>query len=150
MLIVNMPPHCWKVGTALALVILLSGCSNRDMNSDRNVTIFKLRVLGEITTALVQDGVNLRQIHSVQELLAAAHASKRVTEYDYIQKYYETDYWRRAFRWAISTNQEGETVVQITSDGKNGIPEDGKGDDLYIEILFKSNGDSEMRLNKER
>jgi hypothetical protein len=61
----------------------------------------------------------------------------------------EKDYWAREFKWEVQRKDE-ELLVKITSAGKNGVWENGGGDDLFVEIRVVRDGQPIVTLNREK
>jgi hypothetical protein len=59
---------------------------------------------------------------------------------------FKADYWGRPFRFCRAV-EEARVRIRILSDGRNGIPENGQGDDLYVEILLET-GKASLELRK--
>ena len=43
------------------------------------------------------------------------------------------DYWHREYAWQATLEKE-QTVVRILSRGRNGVDENGEGDDFFVQI----------------
>ena len=58
------------------------------------------------------------------------------------------DYWGNKYKWESSLLADKSRVVRITSMGRNGIDENGSGDDLRIEITIAANGQVRSSFNR--
>ena len=124
-------PHVCR---ALVLLVVATGggCAvDREPKSDR--TENELRELRSIVVALHEDGRDLQSLRRLPEMLAVAARLGYLPQTQYTDKDFENDGWGRPYRWRLS-NSGDETCTRILSDGRNGKPEDGEGDDLYLQI----------------
>jgi hypothetical protein len=93
-------------------------------------TKFRLRKLGSACANLtVQD---VQAISSLRDLLDAAVSKGRLQGK---AADFETDGWNKQMRYVIA-NDDRCTKLQIVSSGPNGIFEQGRGDDLFVEIKY--------------
>ncbi len=101
--------------------------------SKKYETYQKLKVIKNCIAVCSKLGHDPSRFRSVSELLHLAQENKVLNEDSYLEKTYELDAWGHPFRWLV---YEGETgwCIRICSDGANGIPEDGLGDDISIVV----------------
>jgi hypothetical protein len=130
----------WSV--VLCLLPAAAGCKvyDADVDMEGTKTLNRLHTLGLAVEACARKGVEFKVIESEIEFLSVAAKCECFEA----EKELETDAWGRPFRWRVTS--EGDiTKVRILSDGRNGICEDGGGDDLYVEVTLVKNGVSTLR-----
>jgi hypothetical protein len=49
------------------------------------------------------------------------------------------DYWGRKYHWLVK-KEPNETTIRILSAGRNGVFENGDGDDIFFEIVIPNKG----------
>jgi hypothetical protein len=59
--------------------------------------------------------------------------------------YIRFDGWGRPFEWKVS-KVDGKTVIRVNSKGPDGISQNGKGDDFFLEIRIGNDGRIETTL----
>jgi hypothetical protein len=60
-----------------------------------------------------------------------------------------SDAWGRPYHWQVSVH-DATKIIKITSDGKDGISQDGGGDDLFIEVDIPRQGPITIRQNRPK
>jgi hypothetical protein len=120
--------------TLMVGLMLLSGCSKHsDTNQAEAETYAGLEAWGQTISVLSEMGINLSQYKTTEEVLSK-WKNTGVIEQDYLHRM-EADYWSQPFDW--STRTEGESfIVRVASWGRNGINENGRGDDLYVDVVI--------------
>jgi hypothetical protein len=78
---------------------------------------------------------------------AADHLKSRMVINDYEHSQLIADGWGRPFRWKV-LHQGTDKVITITSDGDDGVSQDGSGDDLFIEATVPRTGPIKLRQNR--
>ena len=51
------------------------------------------------------------------------------------------DYWGRPFQWLVKT-QGADAVIRVGFKGRDGVSQEGEGDDLYMDFFIKVDGTS--------
>lgn len=127
------------------VVIVATGCITRGPDYDTGKTFSDLRSLADMVVALFRNNLNLTNCQSVEDMLAAAQEARIIGKADAEYEWHKKDQWCKPFRWE-ARHQSGETIVRILSDGRDGITQDGKGDDLVVEIRSRAGGDPEISI----
>jgi hypothetical protein len=85
------------------------------------------------------------ELHSLEEFLSSANKAGCIdTErLQYAEPNIDCrgkkDFWGRLFRW--ETRHEGsDLIIRVISDGADGIPQKGGGDDLYVQVVIPAQG----------
>lgn len=118
------------VGVAL-LLVPAGGCASRLDPSRSGDTKNNLCALGKLVEELDARGIDVSHCDSVKDIIRLGKENKLVQGNDYIEEYHEQDGWKRPLR--VKNNG---TIVTIISDGPNGVPEDGRGDDLSVAVTL--------------
>src|SRR5579883_867608 len=108
--------------------------------SRKSETCYRLRILRECLVECHKRGHDLKKLRSVSELLWAAQEEELILRDTYLEKTYEGDAWHRPFRWSVFRGV-GYADIWICSDGANGIPEGGLGDDIYVRVRVTDSGE---------
>jgi len=125
----------WIIALIVSCAAMVShvGCTRLDSDMPSVKTRYRLNIIGEVVQECVKRGINMQKIKSLADLLSVANENGLIPECQYLNREYERDFWDRPFRFIIKT-QGIQTLIRIMSDGPDGISQDGKGDDLFIEI----------------
>jgi hypothetical protein len=119
----------------LCILVWIVGCSSSrdlDKNDAEAQTRFDLWLWGETLTTLVKAGENIEQFKSCEEVLSKYKEGDLLTPYE--RTHMKNDYWGKPFNWSIIRKPDKYFIITIISAGRNGVFENGKGDDLYMEI----------------
>jgi hypothetical protein len=76
-----------------------------------------------------------------------SEASKLANEYEH--SLLRADGWGRRYHWQVF-DRDGAKIIKITSDGEDGISQQGGGDDLYIEVTIPSQGPVATKQNTHK
>jgi hypothetical protein len=125
--------------------LIVAGCVVRvsDRNQANGETTAALKRWGETIMVLHEMGTDLEKYASTAEILAEWEASGVFDTTDLGP--FKHDYWGNPYRWE-TRRENGEIVIRIGSNGRNGIWENGEGDDLYLEISIPTNGKPKTHL----
>lgn len=124
---------CRSIRLPVLLVCLSAiGCKADGINP-HDTTLYKLMLLGEVAKQFSENEVDCHQFTSLAEYLAEARKANFITEEDYERGYYERDGWGRPFRYETRSAGKKQLIL-VKSHGDNGVWENGKGDDLSIQI----------------
>lgn len=124
----------------LALIAALesTGCEKRsDQYQTEGRTWSNLELWGEYIKSTHEAGINLETRESPKAAADYLKSIKATSDYEY--SLLVADAWGRPFHWKVFV-RDGATVIKIISDGKDGISQDGGGDDLFIEVFIPKNG----------
>jgi len=137
--------HCFF----LASLLCLGGC--RFGVSDENVgeatTDASLRLWGEMILSAYEGGFNCETCSSAADALSWLKENGIAPQsYD---KYLKRDYWGHAYRWKSKKGSD-EINVFVISDGRNGLFEDGEGDDLWVKVRLPLLGRPHMQINRNK
>lgn len=130
--------------TGFFLTFNLFGCKDR-RGSDptpTNFTRYRLAFLGRIAKNLSQE--ELLKIESVDLLLAKAEKRGLIGS-PYTEPWDRDAFENKKFKWEIK--KEESASIRILSAGPNGIFEDGRGDDFYLELTFSPQNKVQTRLH---
>jgi hypothetical protein len=138
------------VGCLLS-VLTLNGCIYRtDEGFLNSLTARQLQVFGRVLERYHNQGNDIRALKSLDQFLTTAKDKGCLTQDDFTPlgpdpgDGWTTDFWGRKLRWQITTNRS-DTILRILSDGADGVPQEGQGDDIYLEAVVSS-GHLDMRL----
>lgn len=137
-----------KTVIAATIVLLQVGCQRQ---SDRNQSVAQTRYSLGLWKDYVEDCAKANI-----DLFESRNASKAVNRLkelkivnDYEAGLLEHDYWGRPFQW--EKRVEGDRrIIRITSFGRNGIDELGKGDDISVEIFIASDNSVSAKFRPPR
>ncbi len=110
-------------------------------NRDQNRTFENLQSLGTDIMRLYLESdpmekEHIRHVRTMDELASHLKAQNPSVEVEN----HLSDWWGRPFK--LDSRAEGpRTTIRITSSGRNGVFEDGQGDDLYLEIILDSDSE---------
>jgi hypothetical protein len=135
------PRWCW-----LSCIILI-GCGEKARITDHYAQ-FTCRSLTELAcyvVALHTEGGHPEECQSVVELLERCQKSGLITDVERDDESLVRDSWRRPF---IIRNVVRDNLVdvRVISSGRNGILEDGGGDDIMVEIELRGAGGDRVFL----
>ena len=140
--------HAKPSGLVLATVCCISllgpffGCvKTSDLNIANHSTSNALFTLGLRLVYAHERSHSIRNLASMEQVFQILR-DERGREIDM----FKADYWGRPFRF-LRAVEEARVRIRILSDGRNGIPENGQGDDLYVEILLET-GKASLELRK--
>ena len=120
----------------MSILVWIGGCHHEsDQNEDEAQTRYGLRLWGETLTTLFEAGEDVRQFKSCEDVLSKYKDSTLVSRYQLIRM--KCDYWGKPFKWNIARQSDKHFIIHVISAGKNGVFENGKGDDLYVEIEYE-------------
>ncbi len=124
---------------------IVAGCVVRvsDRNEANAQTVSALKSWGESIIVLHEMGIDLEKYHSTDVILLEWKGTGVFDTTDLGR--FEHDYWGNPFRWELR-RENRDVVVMIGSNGRNGIWENGEGDDLYLEIFIATSGKPTTRL----
>jgi hypothetical protein len=108
--------------------LLLSACSIPE--SADNGTAFMLMRLGKACMFLSWDDVE--ELGSFEEFIKVASDKKAILAHDA----FRTDGWRHEFLCMVRHNGNSLTL-RILSCGPNGVFEGGRGDDLFVDVVYR-------------
>jgi hypothetical protein len=120
------------LATLMIFLISLPSCLKQsDTNQNEAATYFSLRLWGDYTKDAYKARLPIYEQRTLDEALALLRENKLLNDTDY--KLLANDGWGRRFRWR-SSGTDGAFTITITSDGKDGLPQDGAGDDIVAII----------------
>jgi len=131
----------------LLLALLPVGCQrvndtnrdNLDTRSNLNEWAHYVIILSDARIEGKQ--LDIGQFKTTDDVISKIHSS----DFDFIKH----DSWERPFDWSVRT--EGErTIVRVSSWGRNGINENGEGDDLYVEVTIVKGREPQALLRTEK
>ncbi len=145
----------WRCALGLvltyALVAMPLGCSNHgEPSSLFDKTLADLSYLGHVGVLVLDKGATPAELQSLESLISAAlkyHVGDTLKDEDDAR--WTRDRWGRSFKWNTSSS-EPQIVVRITSNGRDGLSQNGEGDDLYVEIRKHTNEPAKMKLRPAR
>jgi len=129
-----------------ACLVLLSGCSVDETKRPIGETLYRLDALSELVLRLKESGHIVCQYGSVDDLLEDARAKGMIREAEVDRL--STDYWGRPYRWEVEVRPP-DTVIRIISSGRDGVFENGEGDDVSIEIRIPERGRAIIRVRPQ-
>jgi hypothetical protein len=121
----------------LAVILgAITGCQPKHSDENRayNQTRAFFRDYASALSTAIYAGYDLGSCTSVDEMLGALRKANIIT--DKQQSALRHDYWGRDYSFFVRKD-DGVVVVRIITSGRNGIFEDGSGDDVTLE--FKVN-----------
>jgi hypothetical protein len=103
-------------------------------------TLHYVRQLGVYIDYLEKRDNDVRALRSIDDLLALLNANnlKDVASGTAFSGHGE-DAWRRPLRYYVQSTDEYFSAM-IASDGRNGLPEFGQGDDVFCTVVLRKNG----------
>jgi hypothetical protein len=136
--------------TLVVLAFLFGGCQRQklyDQNDSNAQTRHILAEWGLEVSAVSEAQFEGKRVDLTQYKTAEQFCSKWINKDD--RKLMERDIWGRPFGWSVRT--EGErTIVRVSSWGRNGINENGEGDDLYVEVTILKGREPQTLLKDEK
>jgi hypothetical protein len=121
------------VSTTL-ISILLAGCRKvYDRGQAEAMTRSNLRQWESYVTSLYEAGVPIDRYRTLDQAATLLEDSNAIGKNE--RNCLVKDGWQRDVRWTV-TERDGQTIIRISSDGKNGIDEGGGGDDIFVEITL--------------
>jgi hypothetical protein len=136
----------WHKLFSVAVVagLVSCGCEKRsDAHQGTAETQYRLRQWGDYFTSSVDAGLDMENREAIREATDLLVTTRLIRTSD--ARRLLVDYWGHEFRW-MRKRGYNNTVITITSLGRNGIYEDGVGDDQYIEIQISGNGNSLKKI----
>jgi hypothetical protein len=135
-----------KMKRCLPIIVILcgiafAGCSSSEDSAPEGYTRTSLEHMGQMLQACWKRGLPVSDFDSLSTFLDVALREGYLFEKD--RERFQQDYWKKPYRWDRS-NEGNETIIRITSDGSNGYPEGGGGDDLYVEVRCAPGGEARM------
>jgi hypothetical protein len=120
------------------LAITTAGCEKRsDRYQNEAQTCSNLRMWAATIESLRDAGIRFEDKKTANEAVACLKETKIFSEYEL--SCHEADGWGRPFHWKV-VERDGASVIKIYSNGKNGVDDDGGGDDLFAEVTVPKDG----------
>lgn len=131
------------------LVILLvfqGGCGARPDN-DVNRTIANLQVWADVLEYVVQNHLDSPCKYSTTDEVIKTWSRKGHIPVGWVN-FLEEDAWGRPFQWNI-VKEKDCIGVRVLSRGRNSKHENGDGDDLWVEVVGTTDGQTKVRFSKK-
>jgi hypothetical protein len=100
-------------------------------NESAGQTWSDLEYLGRVIKNSIDAGLHFDKIKSYEDALAFLQSHNAIRDYE--ARNMARDGFKRAYHWSIENGGKG-TVIRIISFGKDGIDQQGQGDDIYVEV----------------
>jgi hypothetical protein len=129
---------------SVTLILACSPWSKGDKNYSNDRTATDLESLADIVLRVYnQRGSELFTYHDqFVDSLLVRWQTEGLVSLEACNDFKE-DLYGRKYRWIVS-EMEKTTYIRILSDGKNGVYENGGGDDIFVEIRIPNNGSVEV------
>ena len=102
-------------------------------------TYGRLKCIGLSLLDLGQKGARIDSFRSWEHVLDHMREKRVLNETEVHDPVFRVDAWGRPFRWVVEESNE-EIVARVISYGPNGVPEGGRGDDMYVELRVPEHG----------
>ena len=117
--------------------IAIAGCAKVRNGTAESDTLHRLKNWPEAIHVALQVNDDIRTYKNLSEFVAAwkkkAHSVVACVSADYTLN----DVWGQPIELRILTYSDDLKQVRILSLGKDGISQDGEGDDLYVEVILQ-------------
>ena len=124
--------------TGACFAFTSAGCvKNSGRYENEAQTSSNLRVWVGTIESFHEAGIRIDEKKTAHDVLVYLRATKAFSENELSLR--ESDGWGRPFHWKVA-ERDGAIVVTIHSNGKNGIDEEGGGDDLFVEVTIPKDG----------
>ena len=126
------------LGIGLFVFAISPACEKHsDRKQSAAQTWSQLRFWGDTIESLHKAGFSLKMYKSPKEAADFLKKLNALTDHEY--SLLIEDAWHRSFHWKMFEDK-GSKIIKIISDGKDGIRENGDGDDLFIEVTIPAIG----------
>jgi hypothetical protein len=148
-LILKVHLMCERTITAIAILLvfivllMLPAFLISDGHPEKE-TRYDLTVIAEALIDLHNRGEDVTKYQTLSDFMS--DAQKLRVLYRTSDKRFTHDYWHHPLHWLIQIEPNG-VVVTVLSDGRNGKPEGGAGDDISVIINLPRTGQATFRLN---
>jgi hypothetical protein len=124
-----------QVALSLGLLTsLLVGCLKvSDKNQAIAETAHNLGLWGDYIERCHEADIAVQRCETLDDALALLKTHRIADEEDLDALAH--DAWKQAFHWNIEESRQG-TLIRVTSAGRNGIDEVGRGDDIVAEFTI--------------
>jgi hypothetical protein len=131
-----MEKHIFHRFFILLTSAILAYCSGCDRHSDEGQaeaqTYATLKFYGDTLVEIQQAGVDVSQFKSANDFLDYCERNDIITKGERNRS--EKDSWGNRFLWETYRSDDGEIVVQVLSNGRNGVLDEGVGDDMFLRV----------------
>jgi len=100
-------------------------------------TRYDLCLIAEALIEMHNQDITITRYRTITEFVSAAEKDGILDRND--ENRFIKDDWRHPLHWIIQTEPE-QLVVIVRSDGRNGLSEDGEGDDISVIVTLPKRG----------
>jgi hypothetical protein len=123
---------------AVTLPLTVTGCHrDSDLHESEATTYHSLALWLRALVRGQEEKVSVDHLASLTEVLDTLAENHLIEPTD--RKRLEVDGWGRPFSFRVQ-NEANSQKIRIISSGKNGVFQEGKGDDIVLEITIRRNG----------
>jgi hypothetical protein len=127
----------WLSAIVITTCAGVLSCRKSDADMPKDITNNKLRQIADAVASSVANGAMLNEketLNDPKSLLLAAYDRGAIPEGEARDRVFEFDGWGNPFAWSSKEDLSGSIAVRILSRGSNGLLENGRGDDLWLDL----------------
>jgi hypothetical protein len=129
----------------LCLPFVFCGCPKKSgENQTISSTKYYLNLWGENIIYSFNLGLPIYKQKTIEEALTLLKNNSIIEKSEY--PFFQCDAWGNKYRW-ICDYKPGGFVIKVISDGRDGLFQNCKGDDLFIIVEKKYNGEFIISAN---
>jgi len=135
--------------TLFVFLHTVCGCGQVRNGTAESETQYRLKCWGAAIAVALQVGDDIRVYKDPSEFEIAWELKESGVVACVSKSYMLDDQWGRKFQLIVVTYNDAAKHVRVLSVGKNGVFEDGGGDDLYVDIRLEKGQEPVWIVNRE-